>query len=238
MPPAPGSTCSNPSRAICVLAEALHRDPAGLCRGLEFRPPTGGQPARGRAGRGPAPHWPGQYRDLSDPHAPHEAGLLHLVIDKASSAPAVGSPAGISPPPLPAPPAGTGRWQGAPRPWPAAWPTSTATPAPQAAEGNNEPALLEAPAAARTDHQPGAPGGALTRSPPDRFPASLDPAVDSPWRLGTGLGPARTLHRGAPLQPRLSSRLREGPPSFAQTPPSLSGKAAAVSGSPAIAVPR
>jgi CDP-glucose 4,6-dehydratase len=29
-------------------------------------------------------HWPGQWRDLSDPAAPHEAGLLHLVIDKAA----------------------------------------------------------------------------------------------------------------------------------------------------------
>ena len=28
-------------------------------------------------------HWPGQWRDLSDPTAPHEAGRLHLQIDKA-----------------------------------------------------------------------------------------------------------------------------------------------------------
>ena len=28
-------------------------------------------------------HWPGQWQDLSDPHAPHEAGRLHLQIDKA-----------------------------------------------------------------------------------------------------------------------------------------------------------
>ena len=28
-------------------------------------------------------HWPGSWRDLSDPHAPHEAGRLHLQIDKA-----------------------------------------------------------------------------------------------------------------------------------------------------------
>ena len=28
-------------------------------------------------------HWPGRWRDLSDPNAPHEAGRLHLQIDKA-----------------------------------------------------------------------------------------------------------------------------------------------------------
>jgi len=28
-------------------------------------------------------HWPGSWRDLSDPTAPHEAGRLHLQIDKA-----------------------------------------------------------------------------------------------------------------------------------------------------------
>ena len=28
-------------------------------------------------------HWPGSWRDQSDPHAPHEAGRLHLQIDKA-----------------------------------------------------------------------------------------------------------------------------------------------------------
>jgi CDP-glucose 4,6-dehydratase len=28
-------------------------------------------------------HWPGRWRDLSDPQAPHEAGRLHLQIDKA-----------------------------------------------------------------------------------------------------------------------------------------------------------
>ncbi len=28
-------------------------------------------------------HWPGQWQDLSDPKAPHEAGRLHLQIDKA-----------------------------------------------------------------------------------------------------------------------------------------------------------
>jgi len=28
-------------------------------------------------------HWPGSWRDGSDTHAPHEAGRLHLQIDKA-----------------------------------------------------------------------------------------------------------------------------------------------------------
>jgi len=28
-------------------------------------------------------HWPGSWKDLSDPHAPHEAGTLRLAIDKA-----------------------------------------------------------------------------------------------------------------------------------------------------------
>ena len=28
-------------------------------------------------------HWPGSWRDLSDPTAPHEAGRLYLQIDKA-----------------------------------------------------------------------------------------------------------------------------------------------------------
>ena len=29
------------------------------------------------------PHWPGRWQDCSDPTAPHEAGRLHLQIDKA-----------------------------------------------------------------------------------------------------------------------------------------------------------
>ena len=28
-------------------------------------------------------HWPGHWQDCSDPGAPHEAGRLHLQIDKA-----------------------------------------------------------------------------------------------------------------------------------------------------------
>ena len=28
-------------------------------------------------------HWPGSWRDGSDPNAPHEAGRLHLQIDRA-----------------------------------------------------------------------------------------------------------------------------------------------------------
>ncbi|MFN9622747.1 MAG: CDP-glucose 4,6-dehydratase, partial [Cyanobacteriota bacterium] len=28
-------------------------------------------------------HWAGQWEDHSDPNSPHEASLLHLVIDKA-----------------------------------------------------------------------------------------------------------------------------------------------------------
>ena len=54
-----------------------------------------GQPQCARpGGRGPG-HWPGSWLDLSDPHAVHETGRLHLQIDKLTTSLA-GSPAGPS----------------------------------------------------------------------------------------------------------------------------------------------
>ncbi|MGB5136776.1 MAG: CDP-glucose 4,6-dehydratase [Prochlorococcaceae cyanobacterium] len=65
------------------LAEALWRDPAGHAGPWNFGPHLeSNRPVAELVG---ALHrvWPGEWRDLSDPLAPHEAGLLHLVIDKA-----------------------------------------------------------------------------------------------------------------------------------------------------------
>ena len=72
-----------PLSGYLQLAEALSADPAGHADAWNFGPhPESNRPVRDLV-EALHLHWPGQWEDQSDPLAPHEAGLLHLVIDKA-----------------------------------------------------------------------------------------------------------------------------------------------------------
>ena len=65
------------------LAEALATDPQPPCEAFNFGPQLeSNRPVRDLVAT-MLSHWPGKWLDQSDPNAPHEAGLLHLQIDKA-----------------------------------------------------------------------------------------------------------------------------------------------------------
>lgn len=65
------------------LAEALASDPVPPCEAFNFGPQLeSNRPVRELVST-ILSHWPGHWQDHSDPAAPHEAGLLHLSIDKA-----------------------------------------------------------------------------------------------------------------------------------------------------------
>jgi CDP-glucose 4,6-dehydratase len=65
------------------LAEALATEPMPPCEAFNFGPQLeSNRPVRELIAT-ILSHWPGQWADQSDPNAPHEAGLLHLQIDKA-----------------------------------------------------------------------------------------------------------------------------------------------------------
>ena len=65
------------------LAEALASDPEPPCEAFNFGPQLeSNRPVRELIAS-ILSHWPGEWIDASDPHAPHEASLLHLQIDKA-----------------------------------------------------------------------------------------------------------------------------------------------------------
>jgi CDP-glucose 4,6-dehydratase len=66
------------------LAEALATDPYPPCEAFNFGPQLeSNRPVRELLAS-MLSHWPGEWIDQSDPEAPHEAGLLHLQIDKAN----------------------------------------------------------------------------------------------------------------------------------------------------------
>ncbi len=65
------------------LAEALATDPAPPCEAFNFGPQLESNRSVHDLVNSILSHWPGKWSDQSDPHAPHEAGLLHLQIDKA-----------------------------------------------------------------------------------------------------------------------------------------------------------
>jgi CDP-glucose 4,6-dehydratase len=67
------------------LAEALSRDPAAFAEAWNFGPGLESNRTVQELVLALQPHWPGRWRDCSGPGAPHEAGLLHLAIDKAVS---------------------------------------------------------------------------------------------------------------------------------------------------------
>lgn len=65
------------------LAEALATEPAPPCEAFNFGPQQESNRRVHDLVNSMLSHWPGKWSDQSDPHAPHEAGLLHLQIDKA-----------------------------------------------------------------------------------------------------------------------------------------------------------
>jgi CDP-glucose 4,6-dehydratase len=65
------------------LAEALATDPAPPCEAFNFGPKLESNRSVRELIDTILSHWPGEWSDHSDPNAPHEAGLLHLQIDKA-----------------------------------------------------------------------------------------------------------------------------------------------------------
>jgi CDP-glucose 4,6-dehydratase len=67
------------------LAEALASGPFAFAQAWNFGPQPEANRSVAELVHALHRHWPGQWHDLSEPAAPHEAGLLHLVIDKASS---------------------------------------------------------------------------------------------------------------------------------------------------------
>lgn len=72
-----------PLSGYLQLAEALATDPQPPCEAFNFGPQLeSNRPVRELV-QTMLSHWPGEWIDQSNPGAPHEAGLLHLQIDKA-----------------------------------------------------------------------------------------------------------------------------------------------------------
>ncbi|MEB3199256.1 MAG: CDP-glucose 4,6-dehydratase, partial [Synechococcaceae cyanobacterium] len=72
-----------PLGGYLLLAERLSRGDLSLASAFNFGPQLeANRPVRELVEEA-LRHWPGRWRDCSDPSSPHEAGLLHLVIDKA-----------------------------------------------------------------------------------------------------------------------------------------------------------
>jgi CDP-glucose 4,6-dehydratase len=65
------------------LAEALATDPEPPCEAFNFGPHLESNRPVHELVRAMLSHWPGEWVDRSDPNTPHEAGRLHLQIDKA-----------------------------------------------------------------------------------------------------------------------------------------------------------
>lgn len=72
-----------PLSGYLCLAEALATNPAPPCEAFNFGPQLeSNRPVQDLVAK-LLTHWSGDWVDQSDPNAPHEAGLLHLQIDKA-----------------------------------------------------------------------------------------------------------------------------------------------------------
>jgi CDP-glucose 4,6-dehydratase len=65
------------------LSEALASDPNPPCEPFNFGPQLESNRSVRELVATMLSHWPGEWLDQGDPNAPHEAGLLHLQIDKA-----------------------------------------------------------------------------------------------------------------------------------------------------------
>jgi CDP-glucose 4,6-dehydratase len=71
-----------PLGGYLLLAERLSADPS-LATAFNFGPQLEANRSVRELVEEALRHWPGSWDDQSDPSAPHEASLLHLVIDKA-----------------------------------------------------------------------------------------------------------------------------------------------------------
>ncbi len=65
------------------LAEVLTSDSSPPCESFNFGPHLESNRPVSELLESILSHWPGEWVDQSDPQSPHEAGLLHLQIDKA-----------------------------------------------------------------------------------------------------------------------------------------------------------
>jgi CDP-glucose 4,6-dehydratase len=72
-----------PLAGYLKLAQALATDPEPPCEAFNFGPQLESNRQVRDLVSTILTHWPGNWTDQSDRHAPHEAGLLHLQIDKA-----------------------------------------------------------------------------------------------------------------------------------------------------------
>jgi len=71
-----------PLGGYLLLAERLHAD-ARFATAFNFGPALEANRSVRELVEAVLQYWPGSWRDGSDPHAPHEAGRLHLQVDKA-----------------------------------------------------------------------------------------------------------------------------------------------------------
>lgn len=72
-----------PLAGYLCLAQALATESVPPCDAFNFGPQLESNRPVFELVNSMLSHWPGEWIDQSDPHAPHEAGLLHLQIDKA-----------------------------------------------------------------------------------------------------------------------------------------------------------
>lgn len=72
-----------PLEGYLKLAEALAQATKPPCEAFNFGPNLASNLTVRELVESILEHWPGEWVDQSDPAAPHEAGLLHLQIDKA-----------------------------------------------------------------------------------------------------------------------------------------------------------
>ena len=72
-----------PLSGYLCLAEALFQETKPPCEAFNFGPPLDSNRSVADLVNSMFNSWPGKWIDQSDPNAPHEAGLLHLQIDKA-----------------------------------------------------------------------------------------------------------------------------------------------------------
>ena len=72
-----------PLRGYLLLAQKLDSGSDAFCSPFNFGPALEGNRSVRELVEAVLRHWPGSWQDLSDPSQPHEAGRLHLQIDKA-----------------------------------------------------------------------------------------------------------------------------------------------------------
>lgn len=81
------SAFSSPTSSLATrhssLVTSSSLQPAELCSAFNFGPALNSNRTVAEIVQEILKHWPGEWQDKSDPHAPHEAGKLNLATDKA-----------------------------------------------------------------------------------------------------------------------------------------------------------